>query len=247
MFALALAACGAGGDDDVDAANSDEDASAAEGSTAADAPTDASSTTTDTDQPSEPTTSTAPPSSTTTIDPPATDSATTAPPDPSCRSVADFEDEEELRRWRIVNDGVMGGRSSAEADVVDGVLILDGEIVTDGGGFSSVRLALDRPLTDATGLLLRLRTDGRPYEVTLADTAPGRDRRTSHQGAIAAVGADEWEEVLVDFDDLDASIFGRPVEVDPFEPGSAVEVGIILADGTDGPFNLEVDWILACP
>lgn len=164
-----------------------------------------------------------------------------------CRRLADLEDADELVRWQVVNDGVMGGRSSAEANVVDSVLILAGEIVTDGGGFSSVRLALDEPLGEATSLQLRVRTDGRSYELTVADAAPGRDLRISHQGPIPAVGDGEWEEVAVDFDDLDASIFGQPVDVDPFEPGAATEVGIILADGSDGPFRFELDWIQACP
>lgn len=177
-------------------------------------------------------------------------SLTTTPSEPpaqDCRLLADLEDADELNRWRIANDGVMGGRSSADADVVDSVLILNGEIVTDGGGFSSVRLALEEPLGDATGLLLRVRTDGRSYELTVADALPGRDLRISHQGPIPAVGDGEWEEVAVDFSDLDASIFGQPVDVEPFEPDAAMEVGIILADGRDGPFRFELDWIRACP
>ena len=166
----------------------------------------------------------------------------------ACRPLADLDDEDELRRWRIVNDGVMGGRSTAEATVSsDAVLSLAGEIVTDGGGFSSVRLALDQPLGEATGLLLRIRTDGRPYELTVSDAAPGRDRRVSHQAPIPTVGGDRWEEVLVSFADLEASLFGRAVDVAPFDPGAAVEVGIILADGVDGPFRFELDWLRTCP
>lgn len=173
--------------------------------------------------------------------------ASSTAPAQDCRPLADLEDADELARWRVVNDGVMGGRSSADANVVDGVLILAGDIVTDGGGFSSVRLALDEPPGDVTGLLLRVRTDGRSYDLTVADAAPGRDPRISHQGPIPAIGDGEWEEVAVDFDDLDASIFGQPVDADPFQPEAAVEVGIILADERDGPFRFELDSIQACP
>lgn len=170
------------------------------------------------------------------------------PLDVGCRSVADLDDEDELRRWSVVNDGVMGGRSSAEATADDSVLAIDGEIVTDGGGFSSIRLALAEPLgDDVSRLVVRLRTDGRAYELTVSDAAPDRDRRVSHQAPILAAGSGDWEVVEVMFGDLEASIFGRPVDVDPFEPGAAVEVGIILADGSDGPFHLELDWIRACP
>jgi hypothetical protein len=175
----------------------------------------------------------------------------------ACRIVADLEDPEELRRWQIVNDGVMGGRSTAEAEVVDSVLSMTGEIVTAGGGFSSIRLALDEPLGDATELIVRLRTDGRTYELTVSDAAPGRDRRVSHQGPIGAVGVqneadpswddEPWEDVAVDLTDLSATLFGRAVDVVPFQPDSAVEVGIILADGTDGPFRFQLDRIAACP
>ena len=33
----------------------------------------------------------------------------------------------------------------------------------------------------------------------------------------------------------------------PFDPSVATEVGIILSDGIDGPFEISLDWIAACP
>ncbi|MEM9131133.1 MAG: CIA30 family protein [Actinomycetota bacterium] len=240
VIVLLGAACGTDADATEDAAPSTAPAGAADGeSTGSTTVTTTAATT-----PSSTTTATAPKGGDDT-------SATAADETPEgsvddCRLVADVEDPAELARWRIVNDGVMGGRSSAEATVADSVLTLFGQIVTDGGGFSSVRLDLDEPLGEVTSLVFRVRTDGRPYEVTLADAAPDRDRRVSFQAPIEAVGDGAWEEVTVELGGLQASVFGQSVAVAPFEPTAAVEVGVILADGTDGPFRFELDWIRAC-
>jgi len=37
------------------------------------------------------------------------------------------------------------------------------------------------------------------------------------------------------------------VTAEPFAPDAATQIGIILADGLDGPFAFEIDWIDACP
>ena len=46
---------------------------------------------------------------------------------------------------------------------------------------------------------------------------------------------------------LEARAFGNPrVNVDSFDLGQVSSIGVILADGIDGPFSLEVDRIDAC-
>ena len=45
----------------------------------------------------------------------------------------------------------------------------------------------------------------------------------------------------------EARVFGNPVMADPFAPELATQVGVILADGMDGEFQFEIDWIDACP
>lgn len=42
--------------------------------------------------------------------------------------------------WTVVNDGVMGGRSAGFVDVKDGTLRFTGTLVTQGGGFTLVRV-----------------------------------------------------------------------------------------------------------
>jgi hypothetical protein len=148
--------------------------------------------------------------------------------------------------WFIVNDGVMGGRSSATGSLDDSVLTFAGEIVTDGGGFSSVRLPL-RPdeLAGTSRFVLRVRTDGRRYELTADDDLAGRDRRIDHQAPIVAEDAG-WMIAEVAYDELRPQLFGTPVDDTPFAPEAATEVGIILNDGVDGPFEISIDWLAAC-
>lgn len=153
-----------------------------------------------------------------------------------------------VSRWFIVNDGVMGGRSLGDGSIVDGVLSFSGTIETDGGGFSSVRSALAADALDsATSVRLRIRTDGRSYELQADDAIEGRSRRVSHFGLIPLSQSGEWVEVEVSLLDLEARVFGTPVDAARFAPDAATEIGVILADGVDGPFSFEIDWIDACP
>ena len=171
----------------------------------------------------------------------------TPTPESGCQRLADFEGADPGAGWQVVNDGVMGGRSFGETTFADGAMTFAGTIVTDGGGFSSVRLGLPLGgLGEATELRLRVRTDGRSYEVQADDVAPGRDRQVSHFGPVVVGEPRAWEEVSVVLGEMEARFFGRPVDDAPFEPAQATSIGVFLADGLDGPFMIEVDWIDVC-
>ena len=45
---------------------------------------------------------------------------------------------------------------------------------------------------------------------------------------------------------MEARVFGTPVDAEPLQPDLAAEIGVILADGVDGEFRFEIDWIDAC-
>ncbi len=176
--------------------------------------------------------------------PSATSPATAEPPaaEPTgCERLTEFDDA----NWFIVNDGVMGGRSQAQGAIGDGALTWTGTIVTAGGGFSSIRGPVDGEFTGATSLTLRVRTDGRPYELLADDAVDGRGRVT-HYAPIQVTGG-AWQEVSVSLVDMEARVFGNPVIAEPFAPDLATQVGVILADGIDGDFSFEIDWIDACP
>lgn len=145
--------------------------------------------------------------------------------------------------WSVVNDGVMGGRSAGFVEVQDGSLRFTGTLVTQGGGFSLTRARRPINLTGATALELRVRGNGRRFEVEL-DDGTRRFWRTVSRRASFATSA-EWTVVRVPLTALRSTIFGQPVDAPPIDLARIQSVGIYIADGKDGAFRLEVDYIRA--
>ena len=152
-----------------------------------------------------------------------------------------FDDETPDLDWRVVNDNVMGGRSQGGFRIVDGVLVFSGSTNTNGGGFSSIPSA-GRPAVpgDATAVRLRLRGDGRRYIVRLENTdgvAFWADFQTCSKG--------EWETVSVPFTRFVPRFRGRRLVGPVLAPAQIAGIGLMIYDGEDGPFRLEVDRIEA--
>ena len=85
------------------------------------------------------------------------------------QSVAEFTPEESGKLdWRIVDDGVMGGLSKGERDISkDGILRFFGTLsLENNGGFSSLRTGdVKLDLSGAEGVILRVKGDGRTYQL----------------------------------------------------------------------------------
>ncbi|MDB2437992.1 CIA30 family protein [Hellea sp.] len=164
-----------------------------------------------------------------------------------CNMYVKFETAQETGQWRAVNDGVMGGKSSGGPRFENGNMIFEGVINTNGGGFSSLRSPVDKgDLKDASAMTLRVKSDGRAYKLTFRTDMTYRGRLISFQAPIPQTPKGEWAEISVPFSDLSGSIFGRSLQGAKFDRAQVQEMGIILADDQDGPFQLEVDWMRDC-
>jgi hypothetical protein len=143
--------------------------------------------------------------------------------------------------WSVVNDGVMGGRSSGFVAVEGGTLRFTGTLVTQGGGFTLTRARRRADLTGCAGVELRVRGSGRFFEVELDDGTRRYGRNVSRRAAFMTSA--EWTVVRIPFSALRTTIFGQRVQAPPFDPSQLESVGLYMADGQDGAFRLEVDYI----
>ncbi len=155
-----------------------------------------------------------------------------------------FANADEVAKWQIVNDGVMGGRSTSEATIIDqGMLRFAGILsLENNGGFASVRSRPDGSLGLASGesIVLRVKGDGRRYTFNLYTP----DRRTAFSYQMDFdTKAGEWTEVRLPVDKFVAHSYGRPMPSMKLDPNQVHSVGILLGDKKSGPFEILVDWI----
>lgn len=162
------------------------------------------------------------------------------------QSVAEFTPEEsEKLDWGIVDDGVMGGLSQGKREIgKDGILRFFGTLsLENNGGFSSLRTGdVKLDLGGAEGVILRVKGDGRTYQLRFSTDAEYRGREMSFQAGFPTTKG-EWTEVKVPFGSFVGSWRGTELPDMTFDPTKIRRLGLQLADKKEGSFELQVDWI----
>ncbi len=147
--------------------------------------------------------------------------------------------------WQIVNDGVMGGLSTSEiAMTAEGTALFRGFVSLDNnGGFASTRALLPLDLSAYEGVVLRVRGDGRRYQLRFRTEA-------AFDGVAYQAEFDtqpgEWLEIRLPFEGFRATFRGYvPRSAGPLDAARIRQVGILIGDKKEGPFRLEIDWLRA--
>jgi hypothetical protein len=229
LATLAVAACGSDAAVTTTTDSSDVTESTSPATTISAPPTTATSSTT---PPTTAQTTTAPPTA-----PPTPPTTTTTPP------VFAFDAEGAADGWGVVNDTVMGGVSSGQLALTDGLLVFTGDLsLENNGGFASMRSpAVDpgRAAEWATipGLRLQVEGDGRTWTVEVR-TDDGDGGWTS-QLPTSVDGPTDTELPWASFEPVTRFLDPRTTDV-PLDPARIVSVAFYLVDGIEGSFRLGV-------
>ncbi len=164
------------------------------------------------------------------------------------QSITEFDGKDGLK-WKVVNDGVMGGLSEGKLTPDGGGTMRFSGVISleNNGGFSSFRsgdMKLD--LSGAAGLLLRVRGDGRTYQARLATDARFRGMEVSFSAEVGTRKG-EWIDVKVPFADFKGSFRGLALPDERLDPSKVRRVSIMLGDKKQGPFEVEIDYIRTNP
>jgi transforming growth factor-beta-induced protein len=160
--------------------------------------------------------------------------------------ITDFSGSEKIQmNWRITDDRVMGGRSQGRFEITkQGIMKFSGNLsLENNGGFSSVRSGeVNLDLTHSAGLLLKVKGDGRTYQMRLGTEARYRSWDVSFSAEFQTE-RNKWIEVRIPFNAFKAGFRGRSLGNVNFDPSNIRRFGILLGDKKPGSFELEMDSI----
>ena len=159
------------------------------------------------------------------------------------RALFDFAGPQALSKWQIVNDGVMGGRSSSKVGVgADGSMRFSGVLsLANNGGFASTRSrGSSLGLKSGDTIVLKVKGDGRKY--TFNAYVPRRRMAFSYRTEFQTQ-KDKWIEVRIPLNQLVATSFGRVVRGASLTPSEINSVGILLGDKRPGSFEILIKSI----
>jgi len=158
------------------------------------------------------------------------------------KTIFDFSENGEISRWKVVNDGVMGGLSKGHFylnEVGNGVF--KGEIsLKNNGGFSSVQYAFDQiKIKEYTTLKLNIQGDGKPYQFRAK-----RSNSDNHSYVATFETTGEWQTVAIKIKDMIPQYRGEQLPMTNY-PGDQLEQVIFLfGNKKEEQFTLEIDTII---
>lgn len=155
-----------------------------------------------------------------------------------------FENKQEISQWQIVNDTVMGGRSRAGMEIIDGSAFFYGIVsLRNNGGFASVRRPIELPkLSKNAQVRLRVVGDGKRYQLRFRMN--GNFDGVSYSATFKTQKGEASEHVF-SLADFEAGFRGRRVTDAPELVWSQVQqLALMISSQQEGEFKLLVDSIV---
>jgi len=157
------------------------------------------------------------------------------------QEIFNFTKSTDISGWMVVDDIVMGGRSSGFFRLdKDGHGVFTGEVsLENNGGFSSVRYDFDSMQTNEyEKIKIRLRGDGKEYQFRIKNKASDY---VSFVTSFETTG--EWEEIEIELKEMYPSFRGRLLDQPNFSFDSFESIAFLIGNNKQENFNLLIDSI----
>ena len=159
----------------------------------------------------------------------------------STQLIFDFNSNSNISNWSVVDDVVMGGRSTGNFKInKNGFGEFYGNVsLENNGGFSSVRYRFSAiEMKGFNEVVLRVKGEVKKYQFRIKDDL---NNQYSFTSIFETNG--EWQTIKISLSEMYPVFRGRKLELGNFSSESIVEIAFLIGNKTAENFKLEIDNI----
>ncbi|WP_405266469.1 CIA30 family protein [Cellulophaga sp. Ld12] len=152
-----------------------------------------------------------------------------------------FETNKITSQWSVIDDAVMGGKSSGSFFINEnGKGVFEGNVsLENNGGFSSLRYQFATIETSSyTKLKIVLKGDGKRYKFRVKAKQTGKHSYTTYFNTSGV-----WETIEIALDKLTPAFRGTSLNLPNYDQQSIEELAFLIGNKKEEHFILEIDRI----
>ena len=160
----------------------------------------------------------------------------------TAQTLVDFKENPTTNNWDVVDDAVMGGRSSGTFSLSEeGYGQFSGKVsLENNGGFSSVKYDMKTVAVKSNNTIrIRLKGDGNSYQFRVKDK-----RRHSYSYITTFDTTGEWQTLEFTLADFYPTFRGRKVDLPNFDGDTIEELRFLIGNKKPQRFKLLIEFIL---
>lgn len=162
-------------------------------------------------------------------------------PQENMKEIYRFSTQTNLKEWRIVNDGVMGGISRSNLlKTSEGYGQFSGHVsLENNGGFASIQLNQSTTIPDETKyIVLRVKGDGKQYEFRLKNDLY---QSVSYVHPFKTSG--DWETIRLAIGEFYPQYFGQKLNRSNFNYKNIEQISFLISNKKEEDFKLLIENI----
>ncbi|NQW37427.1 MAG: CIA30 family protein [Flavobacteriales bacterium] len=152
--------------------------------------------------------------------------------------IFDFNKTSDISDWRLVNDVVMGGRSTSVFYLnEEGQGVFTGKVsLENNGGFSFLRYRFnEKNIEGFKKVIIKLKGDGKKYQFRAKSDKYSQE---SYIKVFETTG--EWQTIEILLSELQPTYRGRKLTIPNFSSNILEEIGFLISNKKQEKFNLEI-------
>jgi len=156
--------------------------------------------------------------------------------------IFDFNKTSDISDWKVVNDVVMGGRSTSEFYLNEqGHGVFTGAVsLENNGGFSFLRYRFnEKNIKDFKKVIIKLKGDGKEYQFRVKSNKYNQE---SYKKVFKTTG--DWQTIEILLSDLQPTFRGQKLNIPNFTSNKLEEIGFLIANKKNESFALIINKIV---